>query len=174
MECCFSFFGYIFGLFSPGWVAYERGCVRQVDGATWRNFLEEYSGGVMAEDKEPQSGPENPENGEGEYGKQYSEKSFWEKLGGFALKAGREVAQSALVLFYCLMDSDTPHWARTVIIGALGYFIVPLDAIPDFTPAVGFADDLGVLASALAVVALHIKGEHKDKAAVKLRQWFSE
>ena len=128
----------------------------------------------MAEDKEPQRVPDDPDKGEGEYGKQYSEKSFWEKLGGYALKAGREVVQSALVLFYCLMDSDTPHWARTVIIGALGYFIVPLDAIPDFTPAVGFADDLGVLASALAVVALHIKKEHKEKAAGKLKQWFSE
>jgi uncharacterized membrane protein YkvA (DUF1232 family) len=139
-----------------------------------RNYLEKISGGIVAEDKEPQGGPDDPGGEEGEYGKQYSEKSFWEKLGGFALKAGREVVQSALVLFYCLVDNDTPHWARTVIVGALGYFIVPLDAIPDFTPAVGFADDLGVLVSALAVVALHIKGEHRKKAAEKLKLWFSE
>ncbi len=80
--------------------------------------------------------------------------------------------RGALVLYRCLRDPNTPKWARTRIIGALGYFIFPLDAIPDVVPVAGFSDDLGVLALALATVALHIKPEHKQKAEEKLKTWF--
>ncbi len=80
--------------------------------------------------------------------------------------------EKALVLYYCLRDEDTPAWAKTVIIGSLGYFIVPLDLIPDFTPGVGYADDLGALASALAAVAAHVKDEHHEMAAAKVAKWF--
>lgn len=107
-----------------------------------------------------------------EYNKSYSEDSFWEKVKNFAIKAGKEVIDTALTLYYCLLDGDTPMWAKSVIIGALGYFINPIDAIPDITPIVGFTDDLGVLAAALASVAMHIKEEHKQNAKNKLTEWF--
>ncbi|WP_211605080.1 YkvA family protein [Vreelandella arcis] len=54
-------------------------------------------------------------------------------------------------------------WAKTTIYGALGYFISPVDAIPDLAPIVGYADDIGVLAGALAMVAAHIKGSTMNK-----------
>ena len=49
---------------------------------------------------------------------------------------------------------------------------LPIDAILDITPVVGYADDLGVIVAALAVVAAHIKPEHTEKALAKLREWF--
>lgn len=107
------------------------------------------------------------------YEEAYSRKSFREKVAAFAPAAGKEVVRGALVLSRCLRDSDTPKWAKARIIGALGYFIFPLDAIPDAVPLAGFSDDLGVLALALATVALHIKPEHKRKAEKKLAEWFS-
>jgi len=107
-----------------------------------------------------------------EYNNEYSEKSFWEKLKNFAIAAGREVIEKALTLYYVLQDADTPKWAKTVIIGALGYFIMPLDAIPDITPVVGYADDLGVLVSAIATVGVHVKPEHVKQAQDKIREWF--
>ena len=107
-----------------------------------------------------------------DYGKDYSEETFWEKVAKFAIQAGREVIEKALVLYYCLQDSDTPAWTKAVIVGALGYFIVPLDAIPDLTPMVGFTDDLGALAVALAVVAAHVKPKHGKMAKEKLKVWF--
>ena len=73
-----------------------------------------------------------------------------------------------LTLYYCLLDPDTPAKARTVILGALGYFIVPLDSIPDVVPAVGYSDDLGVLALAFTTVLIHIKPEHRQRANEKL------
>lgn len=66
-------------------------------------------------------------------------------------------------------DEDTPIWAKTTIMGALGYFISPLDAIPDITPFVGYSDDLGIL---VAAVATHIKDEHVEKAKETLKKWF--
>ncbi|MFQ5477895.1 MAG: YkvA family protein [Candidatus Binatia bacterium] len=109
---------------------------------------------------------------EQEYGIEYSDDSFWQKVKRFALAAGKEVVERALILYYCLQDADTPKWAKGVVVGALGYFIVPLDAIPDFTPVAGYSDDLGALAAALAMVAAHIKPEHRAKAAAKLETWF--
>ncbi|MDA8428858.1 MAG: YkvA family protein [Geobacteraceae bacterium] len=102
----------------------------------------------------------------------YDESSFWEKIAGFAKKAGSEVIEKALILFYVLQDSETPLWARTVVVGALGYFISPLDAIPDVIPLAGFTDDLAVLAGACLTVGACINAEHKAKAASKVSEWF--
>lgn len=109
-----------------------------------------------------------------DYSGEYSDKSFWEKVRDFAVSAGKAVIEKALVLYYCLQDPETPAWARAVIIGALGYFIVPLDAVPDPTPIIGFVDDLGALAAALGIVAVHIKPEHQEKARNKMKEWFGE
>jgi len=73
----------------------------------------------------------------------WSEESFWAKLARYARVAGRQVVETALVLFHCLRDPDTPAWARAVILGALAWFVAPVDAIPDLTPLVGYTDDLG-------------------------------
>ncbi|MBT6048038.1 MAG: DUF1232 domain-containing protein [Bacteroidetes bacterium] len=113
-------------------------------------------------------------NGTSDYEKSYTENSFWKKVKKFARTAGKELINIALQLYYCLEDSDTPTKARGVIIGALGYFIMPLDVIPDLMPVVGFSDDLGVLVAAVGVVATHIKREHKEMAKEKLSEWFGE
>jgi len=106
------------------------------------------------------------------YAKDYSENSFWEKVKSFALVAGKEVIERALQLYYAMQAPATPVWAKTVIIAALGYFISPVDAIPDIIPVVGYADDLGVLVAAFATVATYITDDIKAKAEDKLKEWF--
>ena len=113
-------------------------------------------------------------NNNNEFSKHYDDDSFWQKIRDFAITAGREVLEKAITLYYCLQDPDTPAWAKSIIVGALGYFIFPLDAIPDITPVVGYSDDLGVLAMALAAVAIHIKDEHKQQAIEQLERWFGK
>ncbi len=108
------------------------------------------------------------------YSKEYSEKGFWAKLGRFAKIAGREVVEKALCLFYAAQRPETPIWAKSIIYSALGYFILPLDAIPDITPLVGYSDDLGVLAVALATVTAYINPAVKEQAHRKVREWFGE
>lgn len=105
---------------------------------------------------------------------QYSEESFWEKIKKFGKKAGYKVVYAALLLFFCLKDGNVPAWAKTVIIGALAYFISPVDAIPDIVPVAGFTDDLGSLAAALGIVAVYINDDIKQKAKSKLVDWFGE
>ncbi|BCS55619.1 YkvA family protein [Geobacter sp. SVR] len=107
-----------------------------------------------------------------DYSVSYDEGSFWEKIGNFAKKAGKELIEKALILFYTLQDPETPLWAKTVIVGALGYFVSPVDAIPDVVPIVGFTDDLTVLAGAIATVGACITSEHKRKAQNKISEWF--
>ena len=106
------------------------------------------------------------------YEDQYSETSFWKKVRKYGHKAGTTVLEPALKLYYASRDSDTPAWARTTIYAALGYFILPVDAIPDFLPAAGYTDDLGVLVAAVATVGAHVKEEHVDKARAILKRWF--
>jgi uncharacterized membrane protein YkvA (DUF1232 family) len=107
------------------------------------------------------------------YEKNFSDESFWDKITKYAKKAGESVLEPALKMYYSAKDEDTPLWAKTTIFGALGYFISPLDAIPDFTPVVGYSDDLGMLTAAIAVVAAHIKEEHVKKAKETLKKWFN-
>ena len=107
-----------------------------------------------------------------EYEEAYSDRGFRDKLKHYAKLAGREVVEKALLLYYAMQEEDAPAWAKATIAGALGYFIVPLDAIADFTPAVGYADDLGVLALAVAAVATYINANVREKTAAKLHDWF--
>lgn len=103
---------------------------------------------------------------------EYSDSSFWQKVKDFAKQAGREVIEKALWLYYAAQRPETPAWAKTIIFGALGYFITPVDAIPDLTPLLGFTDDLGALAAALTMVAVYIDEDTRAKAADKLDNWF--
>lgn len=106
------------------------------------------------------------------YDSAYSDGAFWGKVRAFAKKAGKAVVESALRLYYALQDADTPLWAKTTIVGALGYFISPVDLVPDLLPVVGYSDDLAVLGGALAAVAAHIKEEHKQRATEVIKRWF--
>ena len=103
---------------------------------------------------------------------EYSDAGFWAKVRDHAADAGKAVLTPALKLYYALLDADTPLWARTTITGALGYFVFPLDAVPDVIPVMGYSDDAVVLAAALAVVAAHIKPAHAKSARETLKEWF--
>ena len=104
----------------------------------------------------------------------FTEPGFWDKLKKYALVAGAEVVEKALQLFYALQAPDTPKWAKTIILGALAYFILPADAIPDVIPVAGYADDLGALSAALATIHMYITDDIKSQAKAKLHKWFGK
>lgn len=109
---------------------------------------------------------------ENKFSKEFTEGHFWDKVKNYARVAGEGVLMPALTMYNASKDAATPTWAKTTIYGALGYFISPIDAIPDLTPLIGYSDDLGVLVAATAAIIGHIKQEHKDKAKQTLKQWF--
>lgn len=94
------------------------------------------------------------------------QKRFWPTV----RKALRHIPfmEDVIAAYYCAMDSGTPLRARAALIGALAYFVLPIDAIPDFLTVIGFADDASVLLAVLALVGPHIKNEHREKAAKAL------
>ena len=89
-------------------------------------------------------------------------KSFWDKL---RKTLGRiPFIEDALAAYYCASDKATPLYVRAVLMGALAYFIMPADVIPDFIAGLGYTDDAAVLIAALKAIRDHLLPEHREKA----------
>jgi len=87
-------------------------------------------------------------------------RKFWRKL-------KREVAsvpflEDVLTAHYCAFDRNTPVHVKAVLIGAIAYFVMPDDLIPDYLPIIGYADDAAVLGMAIKLMSSHIKPEHRE------------
>ena len=106
------------------------------------------------------------------YSKLYSEGSLLDKLKKYAAQAGKKLVYLVLLLYHTLQKDNVPFKAKAIILGALGYFITPLDVIADFIPGVGYTDDLGALMMALAAVSMYIDGDVKRKSKEKMESWF--
>lgn len=87
---------------------------------------------------------------------------FWPKIATFAVNL--PFAEQALAAWYCAFDRQTPSTVRYTLIGALAYFVLPADIVPDILPLVGFADDASVLSAALVAVGTHITETHRAAA----------
>ena len=89
-------------------------------------------------------------------------RGFWSKAKRVAARL--PFAEDLLSAYYCAFDRSTPIQVKAALLGALAYFVLPFDAIPDFMPLLGFADDAAVLATALRMVANHIRPAHREAA----------
>ncbi|NMD08153.1 MAG: DUF1232 domain-containing protein [Phyllobacteriaceae bacterium] len=87
---------------------------------------------------------------------------FWPKL---ARNIGRvPFADEALAAWYCATDGATPLKVKATLFGALAYFVLPFDVIPDVILGLGFTDDMAVLVTAVTLMRNHITQAHRDKA----------
>jgi uncharacterized membrane protein YkvA (DUF1232 family) len=93
-------------------------------------------------------------------------RDFWRKLGGVAVRI--PFAEDLLAAYYCAFDRATPRHVQLTLIGAIAYFVLPADTIPDMLPVLGFTDDAAVLATAIKLVSDHIRPVHRDAARDKL------
>jgi uncharacterized membrane protein YkvA (DUF1232 family) len=73
-------------------------------------------------------------------------------------------AEELVAAYYCAFDHATPIKAKGILLGALAYFILPIDVIPDFILGLGFTDDMAVLLAAFNVVRTHVTDDHRDRA----------
>lgn len=89
-------------------------------------------------------------------------RGFWGKLRRFA--ASLPFAEDLLAAYYCAFDRETPGHVRVALLGALAYFVLPLDALPDMLPLFGFTDDAAVLATAIKLVSDSMLPEHREAA----------
>lgn len=95
------------------------------------------------------------------------------KLKRYFSVMGQKVVYSVLLLYFAFKRKDTPGWAKNIIIGAIGYFLSPLDAVPDLTPFLGFTDDFGVLSFGLVAIACYINDEVRANAKKMLATFFT-
>ncbi len=93
---------------------------------------------------------------------------FWDKL---RKTLGRvPFIEDALAAYYCATDGKTPIYVKAMLMGALAYFIIPSDVIPDFIAGIGYTDDAAVLAAAIGAVRSALRPEHFDAARAFLKK----
>lgn len=105
------------------------------------------------------------------YQRHYSEAGFWKKARRLVGKIGAKGLYMALQLYYALQSPNLTKSQRAIVIGALGYLILPVDLIPDFILGLGFTDDIGALAAALLSLGVAIDDGVRSKAKSKLQEW---
>lgn len=108
------------------------------------------------------------------FSKYYSADGLWKKIKKYSKKVGSSVVYAVLLLYFVLQKEDVPMKNKAIIVGALGYFILPIDLILDVAPGVGYTDDIGLLLAAILQVAIHIDTDVKNKAKEKLKDWFGD
>lgn len=108
------------------------------------------------------------------YQDNYSDKGLWGKVSKVAQKAGVKVIYLALLFYYVLKDPMVSRKDKSLIYGALGYFILPVDLIPDAIPMVGFSDDLAALVAVYVAMKRSITPAIEAQAKVKLAKWFPD
>ena len=106
------------------------------------------------------------------FGSEYSEQGLKEKLSKIARKAGIKMAYAVLVAFYAVQSDALSFKEKARLYGALGYFILPVDLIPDAILGMGYSDDLAALVYVLHTVSSNITPEVKQRAREKLCLWF--
>ena len=99
-------------------------------------------------------------------------RQFWAKLKRLAVKL--PFAEDLLAAYYCAFDRQTPRHVQAALLGAIAYFILPFDVVPDMLPLLGFTDDAAILATALRMVASHITPEHREAARAALKRGLDE
>lgn len=100
----------------------------------------------------------------------YSDSGFWDTAKKVAKKVGKTVLNPALTLYYTLQKDDLDLSKKAAIIGALGYLILPIDLIPDFTPIFGYTDDLAALVAVLKMVKDEINDNITAQVVKKLKE----
>jgi uncharacterized membrane protein YkvA (DUF1232 family) len=93
---------------------------------------------------------------------------FWIKFKQVVAKL--PFAEDLLAAYYCAFDRQTPRHVQGALLGALAYFVLPFDFMPDVLPILGFTDDAAVLATAIRMVATHITPEHREAARAALKR----
>jgi uncharacterized membrane protein YkvA (DUF1232 family) len=99
-------------------------------------------------------------------------KQFWIKLKKVAARL--PFTEDLLAAYYCAFDKQTPRHVQVALLGAIAYFILPFDFIPDMMPVIGFTDDAAILATAIRLVATHITEDHREAARAALKRGVGE
>lgn len=102
----------------------------------------------------------------------FNEPALMVKIRKFYVKAGQKVIYAVLLLFYVFKNQEVDLKTKLTIAAALGYFIVPVDAVFDLAPVLGYTDDLGILVYTLVSISSLVTPGIKLQARIKMNEWF--
>jgi uncharacterized membrane protein YkvA (DUF1232 family) len=105
---------------------------------------------------------------------EFDDQGFWSKVTGAVRNAGEAAVTQAFKAYFVAQATTTPTWAKAVLYGALVYFVLPLDAVPDALPVVGFSDDVTALGAALVATQAHATEETDMQAETATRRLFGD
>ena len=96
------------------------------------------------------------------------QRGFWPKIRRTAARI--PFANQALSVWFAARDPATPMAAKGLMLGALAYFVLPIDAIPDVFAGIGFTDDAAVFAALIATLGANIRPRHREDAEAALER----
>ena len=92
---------------------------------------------------------------------------FWDKV--LANLHRVPFLEDLVAAYYCAIDPRTPTAVKAALVGALAYFVMPFDLVPDFLLGVGFTDDAAVLAGVVATIRKYMTIDHYTQAHAWIR-----
>jgi len=101
-----------------------------------------------------------------------STQTIWEKVTTNYAKVGRDGIKQIVTLYYLVIDPTVSTLSKVAAVAALSYFVMPLDAIPDFLVGVGYTDDIAAVTAAVASLFSTITAEHQQQAEETVAGWF--
>lgn len=105
--------------------------------------------------------------------KSFSDADLWQKINKVSRRVGMKVVYPVVLLYYLFKSNEVPIKAKSLIVGALTYFILPFDGIPDFLPFLGYTDDLSLLLATVSHLYKYINTEILEQTRTKIGQWFT-
>lgn len=106
-----------------------------------------------------------------DYASNFSDSEFWKKISSAIGKTGKDALRLALTLYYVLKDPTVSIVQKGMILGALGYFILPIDLVPDAIPVAGYVDDISVMKVAYEFIKLSITPSVEAQVEATLKEW---
>lgn len=104
--------------------------------------------------------------------KKLNTRKLFNRIGRHFRLMGQQTVYAVLLMFYAYRKKETPAWAKRIIVGTLGYVLMPFDGVPDLSPLVGYTDDFGVLTFGLVTIASHINSEVRIEARKQMASIF--
>lgn len=100
--------------------------------------------------------------------KHFNANAFVSKITKSVKYLSTETIYYSFLLFEVIQSRKVSQADALIIIGALGYLILPVDLIPDFIPVVGFADDAALIIKAVSKIHSSIDEEVKSLATERM------
>ena len=108
------------------------------------------------------------------YRKAFKAAKLFKNIPKYVKALGVQTVYMVLLLYNAFHRKETPHWAKKIILGTLGYLITPIDTIPDLTPFIGYTDDLGILSFGLVTISCYVNEAVKSDSRKQLGKWFGD